>query len=171
MISSIPYAIASVSVPIIGSLLRGKTDQVYLDCLISGLLCIFGVHFFYFLLFESDGGIVPIIPVFVFGLGHAIFTTLIPSTTPKILDSPDQLEVAFCTQKSGEGIIITIFTQLAGKVRQSTGSYTWVSALLLAVNSVALAGALELANPGGGFLSHLLVYKEKAVGLCRSTKD
>ena len=89
VISSIPYAIASVSVPIIGSLLRGKTDQVYLDFMILGLGCIFVVHLFYFVMIGSDGGFFPIAPVFIFGLGHAIFTTLIPSTTPKILDSPD----------------------------------------------------------------------------------
>lgn len=52
IISSIPYAIASISVPIIGSFLRGKSDQVYKECMIFAVALIFGVHLFYLLLTE-----------------------------------------------------------------------------------------------------------------------
>jgi hypothetical protein len=46
-----------------------------------------------------------------------------------------------------------------------------VSALLLAVNSVAIAGALELANPGGGLASHFQVYREKVLGLVQGASQ
>ena len=45
-----------------------------------------------------------------------------------------------------EGLTITFFTQLAGSVRQKTGSYTFVSALLTCVNLVSVSACLVIAN-------------------------
>ena len=56
--------------------------------MLGGLLIIFGVDLFYLLVQEHLLlKWVPIVPVFLFGLGHAIFTTLIPTTAPKMVDS------------------------------------------------------------------------------------
>lgn len=119
MISSIPYGIASISVPIIGSFLRGKSDKVYEDSMLGGLLLIFSVHMFYVIMLEHTvNRVLPVFPVAFFGLGHAIFTTLIPTTAPKVIDNQDQLSIAFSIMKVAEGGCITFFTQLAGTVRQ-----------------------------------------------------
>jgi len=79
--------------------------------MLGGLLIIFGVHLFYFLIQEHiSQHWVAIAPIFFFGLGHAIFTTLIPTSAPKMVDSPDQLPIVFSIMKVIEGLAITIFT-------------------------------------------------------------
>lgn len=59
--------------------------------MLGGLLLIFAVHLFYLLILEHLGAYnwISILPVFFFGLGHAIFTTLVPTTAPKVIDNQD----------------------------------------------------------------------------------
>lgn len=87
-ISSLPYGIASLSVPVFGSLLRGKSDQDYMNYLMGSLLIVFASHFCYLILFEHISfQWMPILPIVLFGLGHALFTTLISPTVPKLIEN------------------------------------------------------------------------------------
>ena len=104
VISSIPYGIAAFSVPIVGSLLRGRSDKVYEDSMLTALLLVFGTHAFYLMIIEHlSHSWISILPVFAFGLGHAIFTTLIAATVPKVIDNQDQLSISFSILKVSEG--------------------------------------------------------------------
>ena len=80
-ISSIPYLIASFSVPFLGSI-SGMLGEAYFElmlfCSIGLILC---VHVIYltmadFAAAESENWLLPVLPLLVFGFGHALFTTI-----------------------------------------------------------------------------------------------
>lgn len=162
VISSMPYGIASLSVPVFGSLLRGKSDQDYMNCFMGSLLMVFASHSCYLLMFEHlSYQWVSVAPIVMFGLGHALFTTLVSPIVPKLVEGEQELlPICFSILKVLEGFCITIFTQMAGGLRQSTGSYTWVSLLLMGCNGIALAASWDLAqqtaSPSGGFGARLM---------------
>jgi MFS family permease len=120
MISSLPYLIASLSVPIFGTLLRKfNTDKVYQVGLIVSLSMIFSTHTSYFLMPDHFYlKWLPIIPLIVFGVGHALFTTLLSPMVPQIIDNNSELlPTCFSIIKVIEGFNITLFQQIAGSLR------------------------------------------------------
>lgn len=91
---------------------------------------------------------IAIIPLVFFGLGHALFTTLLSPTVPLLIDNNAEiLNICFSIIKCVEGFSITFFTQIAGWTRQTSGSYTYVTALLILCNLLALMACYELAYP------------------------
>lgn len=57
-------------------------------------------------------------PLIIFGIGHALFTTLLSPTVPQIVDNNSELlPTCFSIIKIVEGFNITLFTQLAGWLR------------------------------------------------------
>ena len=80
-ISSIPYLIASFTVPIFGTALNYFGDSYYEILLLASIGMIFTVHVTYLSLSDitgegAQGGIFCVLPLILFGLGHALFTTL-----------------------------------------------------------------------------------------------
>ncbi len=150
-ISSLPYLIASLSVPVFGSLLRGysSSDQVYEVGLLVSLCSVLSTHLSYLLLPPDLTWSLPIFPIVIFGLGHALFTTLLSPTVPKLIENKQELlPMCFSIMKIVEGFAITFFTQMAGELRQQTGSYFWVQTLLIACNVIAILASYELAYRG-----------------------
>lgn len=56
-------------------------------------------------------------PLFPFGLGHALFTTMQAPTVPKLVKNKDDLPRVFTYVKITESIGITLFVYLAGVIR------------------------------------------------------
>ena len=149
-ISSLPYLVASFTVPIFGVLIkRVEHDKVYEFGLMIGLSAVLFSHFCYLVMFEHiTYKWVPIAPIVVFGLGHACFTTVFAPAVPYVIGSDQELlSTCFSIAKIVEGVVITSFTQLAGTTRQYTGSYTYVTALLMLCNTAALLACYEMAYP------------------------
>ena len=80
-ISSIPYLIASFSVPVLGTLITHLGEAYFELLLFVSIFMVFGVHVAY-LMFQDVGesgitaGMETVIPLIPFGFGHALFTTL-----------------------------------------------------------------------------------------------
>lgn len=112
-ISSLPYLIASLSVPVFGSLLRAyQSDKIYEFGLLASLSSVLFVHTCYLVMPEHISMLwIPVIPIIIFGLGHALFTTLISPTVPKLIDNnAELLPMCFSILKIVEGFTITFFT-------------------------------------------------------------
>ena len=80
-ISSIPYLIASFTVPIFGTALNYFGESYYEILLLFSIGMILSVHMTYLMLRDvtdpdATGGLFCILPLIMFGLGHALFTTL-----------------------------------------------------------------------------------------------
>jgi nitrate/nitrite transporter NarK len=80
-ISSLPYLIASFTVPIIGTLIN-RLGELYFELLIFvSLVMILTTHFIYLVLADvtlsgMEGSTYTWMPLLLFGLGHALFTTM-----------------------------------------------------------------------------------------------
>lgn len=112
-ISSLPYLVASFTVPLFGVLIKKvKHDKVYEFGLMIGLSAVFFSHFCYLVMFEHiTFKWVPIAPIVVFGLGHALFTTVFAPAVPYVIgNDPELLSTCFSMSKIVEGVIITSFT-------------------------------------------------------------
>jgi len=80
-ISSLPYMVASVAVPFLGSLSGMMGDSYFELMLFSSIGMVFAVHVMYlsmrdFDALESESWYIPVMPLLPFGLGHALFTTI-----------------------------------------------------------------------------------------------
>ena len=113
VICSLPYLIASLSVPVFGTLLRRANDtKLYEVWLLYSLLSLFGTHTSYLVMPEHISvKWLPVTPLIVFGLSHALFTTLISPIVPSLIDNnAELLPICFSIMKIVEGIFITLFT-------------------------------------------------------------
>lgn len=79
-ISSIPYLIASFTVPFLGSLLNRLGEGYFEALLIVSISIVLVCHGVFLSLSDVlaplEGGTNTILPLVPFGLGHALFTTL-----------------------------------------------------------------------------------------------
>ncbi len=105
-----PYLIASLTVPIFGTILRNYPDFVYEKGIFSSLILILITHLSYILI-QGPTNIewLPILPIIIFGLGHASFTTIAAPTVPKLVNQ-ELLPVCFSILKVAEGASITLVT-------------------------------------------------------------
>ena len=78
--SSLPYLIASFSVPFLGSFIGYLGEQYFEIMLFGSIAMVITVHVAYLSLSDvtdsSQAGWAPILPLLPFGLGHALFTTM-----------------------------------------------------------------------------------------------
>ena len=82
-----PYLIASLSVPIFGTVLGHHPDFVYEKGILGGLLLILITHLSYILMQGPPSlAWLPIVPIIIFGIGHALFTTIAAPTVPKLVN-------------------------------------------------------------------------------------
>ena len=122
-ISSIPYLIASFSVPFLGSL-SGMLGEAYFELMLFiavGLILI--VHIIYltiadFAAADSDNWLTPVLPLIVFGFGHALFTTVQSPVVPKLVKNEAHLSRVFTYIKITESLAVTTFIYFAGYIRQ-----------------------------------------------------
>jgi nitrate/nitrite transporter NarK len=149
-ISSLPYLTASFTVPVLGSLVRSiNHEKVYELGLIAGLSAIGFSHFCYLLIFDHIRyRWVPIVPIVIFGLGHACFTTLVAPAVPYVIGNDfELLPTCLSLLKVVEGFSITGLQQVSGAIRETTGNYTCVSLLLMVCSLSSITACYELAYP------------------------
>ena len=88
-ISSIPFLVASFSVPLMGSAIAYIGDSYFEILLFISVGMILTIHMTYLLqsdvIGEEHGGMFNILPLVIFGLGHALFTTVQGPTVPKLV--------------------------------------------------------------------------------------
>ena len=146
--ASLPYLIASLSVPIFGSLISRMGDNNFPLGILVSLCTLFLTHICYLILPEQFVyKWITIVPILWFGLGHALFTTLLSPTVPLMIkNNAELLPICFSLIKIFEGVSITFFTQAAGWVRQYMGNYTYVTVLLMCCNFAAIIAAKELVT-------------------------
>ncbi len=110
--ASSPYLIASLSVPIFGSLISRIGDSNFPVGILFSLCMLLLTHVGYLMLPEHlVYKWIAIVPILWFGLGHALFTTLLSPTVPLVLkNNVDLLPICFSLLKIFEGISITLFT-------------------------------------------------------------
>ena len=148
-ISSIPYLIASFTVPILGSLLSYVGEAYFEILLFSSIGMILMVHLTYLTLRDvtepgQQGGLFCFLPLFLFGLGHALFTTLQGPTVPKLIKDQNQLPNVLSYIKITESSGITIFTYLAGYIRQISNGYSGVILLLSVCSAISMSASYTL---------------------------
>ena len=156
-ISSIPYLIASFTVPIFGTMLNYFGESYYEILLFFSIGMILTVHMTYLMLSDvtdpdATGGLFCILPLVLFGLGHALFTTLQGPTVPKLIKDNSQLPNVLSYIKISESTGITIFTYLAGYIRQISNGYSGVIFLLSICCTISMSA------------SYTLIEENKAVG-------
>ena len=84
--ASLPYLIASLSVPIFGSLIYRIGEKNYPLGILFSLSTLLITHMSYLILPEQFRyKCVAVIPILLFGIGHALFTTLLSPTVPLII--------------------------------------------------------------------------------------
>ena len=79
-ISSIPYLIASFSVPFMGSAVSHLGESYFEMLMLGSIMIVLMVHICYLMMSdvpeEQMAGVENVIPLIPFGFGHALFTTL-----------------------------------------------------------------------------------------------
>jgi len=148
-ISSLPYLIASFTVPFLGSLTAYLGEKFFELLIAVSMGMIVVVHICYLSLQDvrnpgQDGGWLAIWPLMLFGLGHALFTTMQAPTVPKLVNREQDLGRVFTIIKITESMSITFFVFMVGYVRQSTGSFTGVSFMMLCCAITALVASFLL---------------------------
>lgn len=152
MLSSIPYIVASVLVPIQGHLLSYFGQTYYEKFLAFAMSLILVAHFMFLALFEFvvDGKIQKqwtiIVPILFIGFGHSMMATLQGPIVNKLCEDKSMIPLIFSKMKIFEGISISVMMYSTGLVRQKTGSYTGVSLLLIATAAVSIFFAVYLDN-------------------------
>lgn len=118
-IASFPYLIASLSVPVFGSLIYRIGETNYPFGILFSLFMLLMTHVSYLILPEHFiYKWAAIGPILMFGMGHALFTTLLSPTVPIIIkQNNEMLPMCFSLLKIFEGVSITLFTQAAGQIR------------------------------------------------------
>ena len=142
---------------------------------------VFSIHSFFLMWPDAApgtiGGFPTIFPLFIFGIAHAAFTVLnTPMATKLVLDK-SKLPTCFSMLQISQNFSVMIITQLVGWIRQSTGSYTGVSFLLMCMNLVALSAIYKMMKPEqlsqdiDLFRSKLKEGKDKAATSCDNLKS
>ena len=117
---------------------------------------------------EANESWMPVLPLFMFGLGHALFTTMQAPTVPKLVKNETHLSRIFTYVKITESLGITVFVYLAGYIKTHTGSFTGVSLMMLVCASVALLCTFWLMQETkaiGGHMFDSNTYRETYVCL------
>ena len=148
-ISSIPYLIASFTVPLLGTMLGYFGESYYEIMLFGSIGMILIVHMSYLMMSDvtepgAEVSVFCILPLILFGLGHALFTTLQGPTVPKLVRDNSQLPTTLSLIKITESSGITIFTYLAGYIRQVSNSYSGVILLLSVCSMVSMTASYTL---------------------------
>ena len=67
---------------------------------------------------DSDNWLTPVLPLIVFGFGHALFTTVQSPVVPKLVKNEAHLSRVFTYVKITESLAVTTFIYFAGYIRQ-----------------------------------------------------
>ena len=104
--------IASLSVPILGSLILRVGESKYALGIFWSLCIILAAHTSYLVMPEHlDIRWLVLSPIVLFGFGHAMFTTVLSPNVPLIIQNNSELlPVCFSIMKIAEGIMITAST-------------------------------------------------------------
>ena len=162
-IASLPYVIASLSVPVFGSVVMKIGEKHYESLLMFSLTLLALTHIAYILLPDWSQCQMSIWPLVPFGLGHALFTIMLSPTVPKIVPNKDLLPNCFSLMKIIEGFNIMTFTYLAGYLRQRTGDYSSVTLLLLTCNLGAMAACFHLLSENCWYDLKALIKEKKGI--------
>jgi len=143
MISSLPNLISSLAVPLIGYLFSNNTN---LPGWLFSLAIILVSHTSY-LIIPDHLAIrwLTVIPIFIFGFGHATFSTLRVPIVPQLITEKEFLPICFSIMSINSSLAIAVFTMIAGWLREWTESYTSVTLLMLGCNIIALFSCYKLA--------------------------
>ena len=136
--------------------------------LFNAIGLIFFVHVMYLTMtdFDATNGDdwwTPVLPLFPFGFGHALFTTIQSPIVPKVVKKEEYLPRTFTYVKITESLAITLFIQFAGYIRQQTGGFTGVLFMLLICAAISMAGSFFLMQETkavGGHMFDVNTYKE-----------
>eukprot|EP00347_Sterkiella_histriomuscorum_P006367 403353031 len=131
-VSSLPYIIAAISTPIFGMLLSRLGEAYYSKTILIATTIILIVHSSIMMLQDSEMGGSPqylsIIPVALFGLGHALFVTVHGPNINRIVEK-HLLAKAFSYMKISENIGSMLMTYTTGIIRVRTDSFVAVNAM------------------------------------------
>jgi hypothetical protein len=145
-LSSIPYIVASVAVPIFGNILSYAGEKHFELFQALALFFIAAGQILFRTL--QNAGIKSelriLIPILFLGLGHALFTTLQGSLVKKLCDNPKLIPKIFSILKILEGTSISITIYANGLIRQATGSYFCVSLILITCSLAGGFGSVYL---------------------------
>ena len=164
-LSSIPYLTASIVVPIFGQLLAYFGESTYEFFFVFAFGMVFSAHsFLFFLNFNavrvfnkdtgesSNYGTLPesmhwlcILPIFAIGIGHALNSTLAVPMVNKVVARKQHPEV-LSTIKILEGCNISLFMYVYGAIRETTGQYDEVSAIIMTWCVVGMGAAFWLKS-------------------------
>jgi len=96
-------------------------DSYFELMLFSAIGLVFVVHVLYLSMTNFDAGEedywTPVLPLFPFGFGHALFTTIQSPIVPKLVKNESYLSRTFTYVKISESLAITTFIYLAGYIR------------------------------------------------------
>ena len=92
------------------------------------------------------------LPLILFGLGHALFTTLQGPTVPKLLKDHSQLPNVLSSIKITESLGITFFTYVSGYIRSISSGYSGVIFMLTLCSMVSMGA------------SYVLIEEQKSAG-------
>lgn len=117
--------------PVVGYY-AGKIGEARFEQVVMwSLMLVASTHFCFLVLpYETmlGSGFWAVAPLVPFGLGHAIYVTMLGPIMPKILgeEHKDQLTMCLSIMKIIEGLWITIVTYLFGSLRMRYGNYNLV---------------------------------------------
>lgn len=159
-ISSLPYLIASFAVPFLGSLTAYFGEEYFEIMMFGAISLVLVVHMSYLSMSDTteptdDFSWWPVLPLFPFGLGHALFTTMQAPTVPKLVKNEVHLPRVFTYVKITESLGITFFVFMAGYVRQTTGCFTGVSLMMLICAGISMTGSFWLMQETKAFGGHM----------------
>jgi len=135
LISSIPYIIASFATPVFGHFIQ-KMGETYFEILMTlALGSIFVTHMLYSMtpdyVFFSGPKVLSVLPILIFGLGHALLVTVQGPIINKVVKNKSSLANAFAIMKIFENAGQVILLIVAGYLRQKTGNFTAVCILFM----------------------------------------
>lgn len=131
--------------------------------ILVGLSILCSAHFWFLMIPNDVQSAIVVLPLVLIGLGHAVFSLMMGPIMPKVIANKEILTNCLSIQKIVESIIIMVFTQAVGSLRGSTGNYTAVSRLELAIVFTAMVMTVQMI-PSESLLAiyaKMMLYKTK----------
>ena len=143
-IISITFLISGVLCPVVGVLLDKVGRRVYF--IGFSAVATTAAHVMFLITPDSHMPVLPIFYVVVLGLGFSVYTAVIWSSVPYVVE--DKLnEVGFGILASAYNLALVIFPIFVGLIQENNSQdqgYYWVSALLIGVGALGIISTVAL---------------------------
>lgn len=152
-LSSIPYVLSSIIIPIYGHLLSCLHESSYTYFLVAGMLLNACAHVIFIgLLYDMDKGghlnqvWVIFIPILMITSCHIFYSTIQIPLLNYIVPNKKDISYVLSIFKILEGLIISNGIMLTGYLRKATHSYVPVNLLIITFATIGLGISLWLHN-------------------------